>query len=122
MSEQDLTPREREVLPEIISGATNRETGQKLGISPRTVEVHRARIMHKFGAKNVVDLMRITAEPSARLIAAKSELFAFADHPVMEWLLTDGINNIPEPQRTSVRLFLIPLRNAAIAKATGAAP
>jgi DNA-binding CsgD family transcriptional regulator len=55
-----LTQREREVLAEIMSGASNKEAGRRLGISPRTIEVHRARIMDKLGAKNAADLVRIT--------------------------------------------------------------
>ncbi|MCA3563135.1 MAG: response regulator transcription factor [Methylocystis sp.] len=54
-----LTPREREVLREIATGASSKEAGRTLGISPRTVEVHRARIMDKLGARNAADLMRI---------------------------------------------------------------
>jgi two-component system, LuxR family, response regulator FixJ len=54
-----LTPREREVLALIASGASNKEVGRRLKISPRTVEVHRARIMKKIGAKNAADLVRI---------------------------------------------------------------
>ena len=54
-----LTPREREVLVQIANGASNKEAGRKLGISPRTIEVHRARIMEKLGAKNAADLVRI---------------------------------------------------------------
>jgi len=54
-----LTPREREVLGQIASGASNKEAGRQLGISPRTIEVHRARIMEKLGAKNAADLVRI---------------------------------------------------------------
>jgi FixJ family two-component response regulator len=54
-----LTPREREVLGQIASGASNKEAGRKLGISPRTIEVHRARIMEKLDAKNAADLVRI---------------------------------------------------------------
>jgi two-component system response regulator FixJ len=54
-----LTSREREVLSQIAGGASNKEAGRKLGISPRTIEVHRARIMEKLGAKNAADLVRI---------------------------------------------------------------
>jgi two-component system response regulator FixJ len=56
---EPLTPREREVLGRIIAGASNKEAGRTLGISPRTVEVHRARIMAKLRAKNAADLVRI---------------------------------------------------------------
>jgi FixJ family two-component response regulator len=54
-----LTPREAEVLAEIVGAASNKETGQHLGISPRTVDIHRAHIMTKLGAKNTADLVRI---------------------------------------------------------------
>ncbi|WP_269583325.1 response regulator transcription factor [Roseibium sp. Sym1] len=54
-----LTRRELEVLKEITDGASNKEAGRTLGISPRTVEVHRARIMEKLGARNAADLVRI---------------------------------------------------------------
>ncbi len=54
-----LTPREREVLTLIAGGASNKEAGRRLRISPRTIEVHRARIMTKLGAKNAADLVRI---------------------------------------------------------------
>lgn len=54
-----LTARERDVLEWIARGASNKEAGRELGISPRTIEVHRARIMEKLAAKNAADLMRI---------------------------------------------------------------
>ena len=54
-----LTARERQVLERIARGASSKEAGRELAISPRTVEVHRARIMEKLGAKNAADLMRI---------------------------------------------------------------
>lgn len=54
-----LTRRERDVLAQVAHGASNKEAGRRLGISPRTIEVHRARIMDKLGARNAADLMRI---------------------------------------------------------------
>ncbi|PCH81896.1 MAG: DNA-binding response regulator [Hyphomicrobiales bacterium] len=54
-----LTKREQEVLRLITSGSSNKEAGRELDISPRTVEVHRARIMEKLKARNTADLMRI---------------------------------------------------------------
>jgi two-component system, LuxR family, response regulator FixJ len=54
-----LTARERDVLERIARGASSKEAGRELGISPRTVEVHRARIMEKLSAKNAADLIRI---------------------------------------------------------------
>ena len=60
-----LTQREREVLMKIASGASNKEVGKSLGISPRTVEVHRARIMEKLSAKNAADLVRIVMTASS---------------------------------------------------------
>jgi DNA-binding CsgD family transcriptional regulator len=56
-----LTPREREVLAQIAAGASSKEAGRQLGISFRTVENHRARIMEKVGAKNAADLVRIAS-------------------------------------------------------------
>jgi DNA-binding CsgD family transcriptional regulator len=54
-----LTPRERDVLAQLVAGASNKEAGRQLGISPRTIEIHRARIMEKLGAKNVAELVRM---------------------------------------------------------------
>jgi DNA-binding CsgD family transcriptional regulator len=55
---RSLTPKERVALAQIVAGASSKEAGQTLGISPRTVEFHRANIMRKLGAKNTVDLVR----------------------------------------------------------------
>lgn len=54
-----LTARERDVLTHIADGARSKEIGRRLGISPRTVEVHRARIREKLGVSSVAELMRI---------------------------------------------------------------
>jgi FixJ family two-component response regulator len=56
---EPLTRREQDVLGRIVAGASSKEAGRDLGISPRTIEVHRARIMEKLGAKNAADLVRI---------------------------------------------------------------
>lgn|SRR5262249_4150505 len=54
-----LTRREGEVLARLLTGASNKEVARQLGISPRTIEIHRAHIMGKLGAKNAADLVRI---------------------------------------------------------------
>jgi FixJ family two-component response regulator len=54
-----LTPRETEVLAQVSRGLPAKEISVLLGISPRTVEVHKARIMEKVGARNVAELVRI---------------------------------------------------------------
>jgi FixJ family two-component response regulator len=61
---EPLTRREREVLEQFTSGASNKEAGRHLGISPRTIEDHRANIMKKFGARNAADLIRIVMTAS----------------------------------------------------------
>ena len=55
-----LTPREREVLAMIVEGRHNREVAQILGISPRTVEVYKARVMDKLDVDRLPDLIRLT--------------------------------------------------------------
>lgn len=54
-----LSRREREVLTGVVAGKLNKTIGHELGISPRTVEVYRAKMMHKIGASNVSELVRI---------------------------------------------------------------
>jgi two-component system response regulator FixJ len=61
-----LTSRERDVLGQIAAGSSNKQAGRELGISPRTIEVHRARIMEKLGAKNAADLVRIVLSENRR--------------------------------------------------------
>jgi two-component system response regulator FixJ len=57
---EELTPREREVLEHLVAGRANKMVAYELGISPRTVEIHRARIMDKFKARSLSDLVRIS--------------------------------------------------------------
>lgn len=56
-----LTRREREVMASVVSGSTNKQISRDLGISPRTVEVHRLRILQKMGARNAVELCNLAA-------------------------------------------------------------
>lgn len=56
---ENLTDRERDVLGLAIEGLSNKEIARKLGISHRTVEIHRARVMSKTGAESLLDLVRI---------------------------------------------------------------
>jgi two-component system response regulator FixJ len=61
----ELTRREQQVAALIADGASNKEAGRQLGISPRTVELHRAHIMEKLGARNAADLVRIVLTRSS---------------------------------------------------------
>ena len=54
-----LTRREGEVLAHLVTGASSKEVAARLGISPRTIDIHRANIMGKLEAKNIADLVRI---------------------------------------------------------------
>ncbi len=53
----DLTPREREVAAHVLEGLTSKEIGRALGISHRTVEIYRARLMRKYQASSAADLV-----------------------------------------------------------------
>lgn len=57
-----LTIREREVLHLVVEGCTNVEVSKRLCISQRTVQVHRANMMHKLGLKNQTELLRYALE------------------------------------------------------------
>ena len=59
---ESLTNREREVLLLVADGLTNREIGERLGISPRTVETHRERVMGKLRIRSVAGLTRFVVE------------------------------------------------------------
>jgi FixJ family two-component response regulator len=55
----ELTQREREVLPHVLTGKLNKQIADELGISLHTIKVHRGRMMAKLGVQSVADLVRI---------------------------------------------------------------
>jgi RNA polymerase sigma factor (sigma-70 family) len=56
---QSLTTREREVMDHVVAGASNKAVAAQLGISPRTVEVYRKRVMEKMRVRTLPDLVRL---------------------------------------------------------------
>lgn len=66
---QKLTSRELEVFEHLVAGASNKQIAAQLGISPRTVEFHRAHIMEKMQAKGVPDLVRFWLTSNGSLSA-----------------------------------------------------
>ncbi|KWV96336.1 response regulator transcription factor [Erythrobacter sp. AP23] len=57
-----LSPREREVLTGVCEGFSSKEVARTLGISPRTVELHRANVLTKLGVRNVAAAVRLSVE------------------------------------------------------------
>jgi two-component system response regulator FixJ len=54
-----LTPRERQVLDILVTGKSNKEIAKTLGTSPRTIDVHRARVLQKLAATNLPELVHL---------------------------------------------------------------
>ncbi len=75
---EPLTRRESDVLATILKGASAKEAGRELGSSHRTIEVHRAKLLEKLGAKNVTDLMRIVFDEGRRRREVLTALYASA--------------------------------------------
>jgi FixJ family two-component response regulator len=57
-----LTPRERDVLPFVVSGLLNKQTAGELGTSEITIRIHRGQIMRKMAADSLADLVRMAAK------------------------------------------------------------
>ncbi|NKB48970.1 MAG: hypothetical protein GKS02_06350 [Alphaproteobacteria bacterium] len=57
-----LTPRERDVFEHLVQGRSNKLTAAELGISPRTVEIHRGRVMKKMEAESFSHLVRMALQ------------------------------------------------------------
>ena len=58
-----LTQREREIMDRVIAGRRNKAIAQELGISVKTVEIHRSRVMEKMGADSLAALVQMAAPP-----------------------------------------------------------
>ena len=58
-----LTERERQVVDLLVQGLHHGEIGRRLGISPRTIEVHKARIMAKLGTRSIAELVQVALPP-----------------------------------------------------------
>lgn len=111
-----LTRREREVLSQIAAAASNKETARNLGISPRTVEIHRGRIMHKLGAKNSVDLMRILMNKAPAVQPSSTVTHAALEHDAA----TGKHLRINTPTRIGPPQQPVPLQTARSAVASPA--
>jgi RNA polymerase sigma factor (sigma-70 family) len=61
-----LTPREHEVMEMVTDGKSNKEIANALGVSAKTVEAHRARVMEKMGARSLAELVRMVLETGRR--------------------------------------------------------
>jgi len=60
-----LTPRERELVPRLMTGRLNKQIAADLGIAEKTIKVHRSRILHKLGIRSLVDLVRFMERAGA---------------------------------------------------------
>jgi len=68
---ESLTPREREVLELMTQGKQNKVMAAELGLSQRTVEIHRAHVMEKMGANSVAQLVRMVLDAKSAATAGK---------------------------------------------------
>ena len=60
-----VTPRERDVMKLVVRGLLNKQIGGQLGISEKTVKVHRGRVMQKMGVTSVAELVRLCTKSEA---------------------------------------------------------
>jgi len=68
---ESLTPREREVLPLVVSGLLNKQIAAEIGTSETTVKVHRSQLMRKMGADSLADLVRMAEKIGISSVRSK---------------------------------------------------
>jgi FixJ family two-component response regulator len=68
-----LTPREREVLPLVVSGLLNKQAAEKLGISEITLQIHRSKVMQKMKAESLAALVRMASALKVPLLHSDSQ-------------------------------------------------
>jgi len=61
-----LSPRERSVMDLIVAGMSNKEVAIALGVSPKTVESHRANVMRKIGVGSLAELVQVAVAAGTR--------------------------------------------------------
>ncbi|MET0659295.1 MAG: LuxR C-terminal-related transcriptional regulator, partial [Steroidobacteraceae bacterium] len=77
-----LTPREREVCHLVVGGLSNKEVGEQLGLSERTVEIHRGRVMTKMGVRAVAQLVhKYALLPTSEWQTNASPVMGESDEP-----------------------------------------
>jgi FixJ family two-component response regulator len=67
-----LTPRERQVLEHVVRGRLNKQIAADLGTVEKTIKVHRARVMHKMGARSLAELVQIAGSVGVSLRSSSS--------------------------------------------------
>lgn len=69
-----LSPRQRQILQGMVAGETNKVMARRIGISPRTVETHRAHLLHRLGAANISEAIRIANAAQLDDVIARARL------------------------------------------------
>jgi len=68
-----LSPREREVLQYVVSGSLNKQIGRRLGVTEKTIKVHRGQVMRKMQASSFADLVRMAEKIGVQCVRCEPE-------------------------------------------------
>ena len=91
-----LTPRETDVMQQLVLGRPNKIIAHELDLSPRTVEVHRARVMEKTEAKSLSDLVRLAIAAETDWPAGRSEAISQGCRWQSTALLSTPVRSFPK--------------------------